>query len=899
MRKLLLLSALLLCESLHGKPPVYLWFEPEWFEGVKGSFGYWSDSINPPKATGAWGIAGPGISAEWTQGGESEWNSMGAPASETKAECHREIVVPRAGKYRVWVRYVDHRKKSEPFRVAIQQGGKDVVSGELGTRDVVPPNDEYQLYWGFSFGWGSIDGTLNAGPGRLVVGIDKAGEAWRQVDAILVTDDMKYTPYGREKPNFGYVAAMAMEPADGALWRGSGKGLNVGASWKRREMAGRDFTMWTNAIDTDAKWWEKQDPATLTLDDLMFAFSPPRDIRDKFHKQYGSRKNVPVMSWPQLRPGMYLGGSPDLSPGTKLRTFLERTKTPFFILTNYASGNYNDKTGPATYQALTGPLAEQFLGYIHGEAIGTQGVSLPNAPLGKTRREHVDAIIPQWKKQQAEVWSRNYRTAVAEDHWNRGISCLSVDSIALAHLFHESGSKVVGYEIDATNLHAPMRIAFERGAARQYGGAWINYASGNFGDACNYFSQQHMGRGAPAWYHSKYAITDGVSSVWYRKLYYLNYLGGASAIYWEQGLANQYILPGPGTHPIQLSPFGRATEDFMAFVDRLPERGEPYTPVAVLLSHGHSYERVNYACKMLHVFPEDRNDIELRELFNVLWYPSGVLEGQPAMPELSMPSGRYGDIYDVLVDRPGRAKAIMDYPVVWAAGDVDLAGMGLPLLQDYVKRGGTLVVNVAAAKGLPAELLGVKANGKTSVAEEWTPDGGKAQATTPFEVAGVELAGAKVLATAGEKTPLVTRHAVGDGAVIVTLCPRMIGQDERAHPALSWLMNGLTANLLPVEVRLANGERPRGEIMHSLNRTKDGWIVSLVNNRGVDKTQHGVARVDRRQYVDVVLRTQLPVKSAKECTGPHDLAMTKSKDGNEVKVRVHPGDVQVVYLVTR
>jgi hypothetical protein len=117
------------------KPPVYLWLEPEWFDGVQGSFGSWTGEAKP---TGSWGIAGPGISAEWTQGGESEWNSMGAPAAETKADCHRDLVIPRAGKYRVWVRYVDHRKQTEPFTVTVAQGGGakgDTVYGstdELG-----------------------------------------------------------------------------------------------------------------------------------------------------------------------------------------------------------------------------------------------------------------------------------------------------------------------------------------------------------------------------------------------------------------------------------------------------------------------------------------------------------------------------------------------------------------------------------------------------------------------------------------------------------------------------------------------------------------------------------------------------------------------------------------------
>jgi hypothetical protein len=458
------------------------------------------------------------------------------------------------------------------------------------------------------------------------------------------------------------------------------------------------------------------------------------------------------------------------------------------------------------------------------------------------------------------------------------------------------GSRVVGYEEDSTNYHVPMRIAFERGAARQYGGAWINYASGNFGDACNYFTQEpQVPRGAKSWFHSKYAVTDGVSAGWYRKLYYLNYLGGASAIFWEQGLTNQWILPGPGTHPIQLSPFGRATEDFQDFVTRLPDRGEPVTPIAFLLSHAHGYEPVNYRCKMLGVFPQSRADVELRELFNVCWYPAALAEGKPAAPDVqSMPSGIYGNIFDVLVDRPERAQAILHYPIVWLAGDVDLGGRWPALLEEYVRKGGTLGLSSEAARALPAKLLGLRLTGKTSIAEEWQPEGGDVQAAIPFEVSQIERDGATVLAWATPKMPLLTRHAVGEGAVLVALVPRLLGQDERAHPLLLYLLNGLTNNLLPIQVRRGDGARLSGEVMYQLNKTKDGYLVLLVNHRGVDKTPNGVARVDRRAFVDVLLRTALPVKSVREQTQPRSLSLAKKGAETEVALRIHPGDVQVV-----
>ncbi len=83
--------------------------------------------------------------------------------------------------------------------------------------------------------------------------------------------------------------------------------------------------------------------------------------------------------------------------------------------------------------------------------------------------------------------------------------------------------------------------------------------------------------------------------------------------------------------------------------------------------------------------------------------------------------------------------------------------------------------------------------------------------------------------------------------------------------------------------------------MYQVNRTKDGLVVLLMNNRGVDKTQHGIARVDRRQFADVVIRTKEPLKLAKEWTAPRNL----SPVGSTLTVRVHPGDVQVIGLVTK
>ena len=70
-----------------------------------------------------------------------------------------------------------------------------------------------------------------------------------------------------------------------------------------------------------------------------------------------------------------------------------------------------------------------------------------------------------------------------------------------------------------------------------------------------------------------------------------------------------------------------------------------------------------------------------------------------------------------------------------------------------------------------------------------------------------------------------------------------------------------------------------------------------MNGKGVDKTQSGIARVDRTHHVDVQLCTELAVASAVEYTQPRQLKVDSAQSGEAcVGVRVTPGDVQVVGL---
>src|SRR3989440_8327274 len=106
----------------------YLWYEAENMRGISADARHepvlnpsWMEL--PASKTPGWGINGPGVSAEWSQGGESEWNSVNSSADETRATIWQDIEVPRAGDYKVWVRYADWANKSESFVVTITQNG--------------------------------------------------------------------------------------------------------------------------------------------------------------------------------------------------------------------------------------------------------------------------------------------------------------------------------------------------------------------------------------------------------------------------------------------------------------------------------------------------------------------------------------------------------------------------------------------------------------------------------------------------------------------------------------------------------------------------------------------------------------------------------------------------------
>jgi len=67
----------------------------------------------------------------------------------------------------------------------------------------------------------------------------------------------------------------------------------------------------------------------------------------------------------------------------------------------------------------------------------------------------------------------------------------------------------------------------------------------------------------------------------------------------------------------------------------------------------------------------------------------------------------------------------------------------------------------------------------------------------------------------------------------------------------------VTTGLLPVTVN--------GDVQWALNRLENGgWLVTIFNNSGILKPQHGVLPTDHSKAQTVTIRSAYPVKSSQE-----------------------------------
>jgi hypothetical protein len=729
--------------------------------------------------------------------------------------------------------------------------------------------------------------------------------AWTILDGYRrgIAPDLE--PLARRRPNF-------KEPAS----------YELPAAWKLHTFKDKGFLYLWNMTHTSAKdTWLGDKP-----DRVKFPYNvADNDVRESFEKKYAARDDVPIFSDPRIVPTFHGSGPGIFATDPRTGEVLEAGKRfakwldqhpdrPWAMMMNYHPDVLIGEQGIAQFQKYrdryVGSIAGESLGYFYPDVekmkAATDGAT--------TRRQLLEAFAPLTLGTNREKYQQVFGRDLDPNPYLDVISCLSTGNIVYAPLCADWGARTIGYESAAASSSIlPMRWAFMRGAARQWGNTTATYRSCNFGDSSTIFSDTQSYHSPKNILDNYYSVFSGAGMTWYKFDIWYQYMAGSSMFYHEQGF-DEFWRPGgttaAGIQDVQLSPKGKLVDRFLRLTAAEPDRGNPYTPIAFLVDYAHGWEPApfwpnsfkNWHGHQERFLPSDHEKM-LEQYFWTAYHPIGPESEKPitGTNEVNVP-GVYGDIFDVIYAYPDATKwrTIDSYPVVIAAGDIDLTEAEGQRLADYVDAGGTLVVADSHLTGPGAAALKLPASGASgeSSGYRWSltagaaatdagRDAGELLASQRYRFKEIAIAGegTRALATTPEGKCFCAAIDRGAGRIVYLSVPRGLGVDKGIHPVVPRLIAHLSRGLMPLQVS--------GEVEWLVNRTTTGWAVTLLNASGQDKPQQGITPTDYRENKSVTIQLHVPITTARDRLQTDEAPKVEN---GIVKLEVPAGGVRIVEL---
>src|SRR5262249_7069362 len=155
--------------------------------------------------------------------------------------------------------------------------------------------------------------------------------------------------------------------------------------------------------------------------------------------------------------------------------WLERNRDrKFAVLLNYGEPAWPSAVTPVLVAGKFEQYKDRFIGYIAGESIAYEGVD--RGELGRRAHSaHSRAeILAAMRELYTQAVVRKFsgylgRTLTPDEAWAPVISCLSAGMEAYAHALCAWGVRRIGHENTGNSPTLARRLAFLRGAARQFG----------------------------------------------------------------------------------------------------------------------------------------------------------------------------------------------------------------------------------------------------------------------------------------------------------------------------------------------------------------------------------------------------------------------------------------------
>ncbi len=386
----------------------------------------------------------------------------------------------------------------------------------------------------------------------------------------------------------------------------------------------------------------------------------------------------------------------------------------------------------------------------------------------------------------------------------------------------EWGARCIGLELGENIAFTQSKLAFARGASRQWNRPWSVQVSPWFGPAVTTNGPLRVEGGIAR------GLDAGHSLSFYRRLWLHSWFAGASMVTPENSISAFFEQPQA---PWNLTSHGHEAAQVFQFTQS-HDRGIPYTPIAVVLDHLAGYN--GYMDRPWGILEPTAGDREARDLFDHQLFPGADHIHQA--PDADNPESSYlrptpyGEIFDVLLSNVSENR-LSHYPVILLVGDIDFTPHFLDQLQQALRTGSRVLISTRHREQLGVEFERLATHGSLEVLAPWV-------------------------------NPQTGRHTA-------------ISNDRLATLSQDWL---------PVE---ASGD----EVQYACNRTSRGWVVELINSRGVAKKGNEPARVDASAIAHLTLRAKFPTQEIR-CW-----RTTAQTTQDSIRLEIGPGEVEYVEFV--
>lgn len=393
----------------------------------------------------------------------------------------------------------------------------------------------------------------------------------------------------------------------------------------------------------------------------------------------------------------------------------------------------------------------------------------------------------------------------------------------------------------------------------------------------------------------------------YRRMWYYMVMGNTTILADESDHAQFADYSGSGQY--RFNWYGELCQEIRDFIELNPDLGVQWNPVGIVLSWHNGV--VYRGDKAFYRFPYNDGEHMTRELLHRVIY--NFSENKAPMDELAPTP--YGDLFDILrLDTPRgplSLELLENYKVLFLAGEQNFTPEVTARINEYVKNGGTVILNSEQVKGkFNADFLGVEISNQLQQTQDIISISDKQTMKTGEFTYSPLLPGknTSVLYQTTNGAPLVTRAAYGKGFVICMgahwlLENKTFLENNSIRRTILPLAGDILKKLLPSLIPFSlEGENVDKQVLYQVNRKGEGWVVAMSNSDGrtaSGKAHHGyigpdIVDVNKAVTVKMVLPSELN-NAAELMTGEKYYPISNGKK-YFLDINLQPGELKIIEL---